>query len=744
VGLLGLCAIATSSLFISGCVDDALIEPTSISSPLSAVGDAVSITNSGFESGETGWVFVDPFAISGDANSGSNSGKISGSGGIVSQSVSVNSNTNYTLSAYVKDAGTIGVTVGGSSTEESGDYSGWTQVSVNFNSGSNTSVTIYGEYNGDEGRFDDFELIEGTSSETGRFEEMVGKIVRIENVDSDLWLRITQNNTDDAAVELTTQASTGTWPRWEIEELSDGGDYYYRFRNVSSNRRLRPNGSGVTNMEVGGTGSTGTWTQWAISSDGNGNYVFKNRAFGTYINASDNSNTTIATTSTSESGDLTTWRIEDLNGNDANGQTTDSNVDYVSVPSRIEAEDYDDATEGRTESTSDSSGDLNVGWINTNEFLEYNVNVESSGNYTMDFRVASRSADIRFDIYQNNSLIGSISEGSTGGWQTWETVSTSVQLSSGNSTIRIVATGDNWNINWFEIKTGGTTVTPGILDPNKAPSENFDLSQWKLTISSGADIDIEDLNDAYTLNDQFYTGSDGGMVFKNYPAGPGTGTTSGATQYSRVELRELLGGEDSNESETQLNENNWVFSSSNSSSQSAAGGVDGVLTATLKVDRVTTAADGSDTKVGRIIIGQIHASDHEPIRLYYKLMPGTTKGAIYFLHEDSDTDEFAVNMIGDYAKTGANNAGDFSGASEPSNGIPLGEVFSYRIEVIGNMLYVDIIRDSGTVSADFDMSNSGYENDWMYFKAGLYSQNDQAESSSDYEQVTFYSVENTH
>ncbi len=284
-------------------------------------------------------------------------------------------------------------------------------------------------------------------------------------------------------------------------------------------------------------------------------------------------------------------------------------------------------------------------------------------------------------------------------------------------------------------------IPGGSLDPNKYPAENFDLSQWKITLSSGDDYSVSKLNDNFEYDNQFYTTTDGGMVFKNYPKGAGTTTNS---TYSRVELREMLRGTNEDIDTKGINKNNWVFSSSSSTNQSKSGGVGGKLTATLAVNRVTTTSD-SDNQLGRIVIGQIHASDNEPIRLYYKKMPGDSKGAIYFVHEDSKSVEAAVNIIGDYAiETKGDSAGDYTGASQPSNGIPLGEVFSYKIEVIGTMLYVDIYRDSGNFSGEYDMKDSGYADDWMYFKAGLYSQNKTVQSSSDYEQVTFYALENTH
>ncbi len=80
--------------------------------------------------------------------------------------MTVTANTTYTLSAWQEGKGTLGVksgstTLGSTST----DNASFTQVSVTFNSGSATSVTIFGAYNGGEGRFDDFTLTtSGTSS----------------------------------------------------------------------------------------------------------------------------------------------------------------------------------------------------------------------------------------------------------------------------------------------------------------------------------------------------------------------------------------------------------------------------------------------------------------------------------------------------------------------------------------------------------------------------------------------------
>jgi len=73
-------------------------------------------------------------------------------------------------------------------------------------------------------------------------------------------------------------------------------------------------------------------------------------------------------------------------------------------------------------------------------------------------------------------------------------------------------------------------------------------------------------------------------------------------------------------------------------------------------------------------------------------------------------------------------------------------VFSYRINVVGDLLTVTIIRTGKEdVIQKVDMSESGYNKSvqYMYFKAGVYNQNKIGEPT-DYVQATFYQLENKH
>lgn len=121
---------------------------------------SVSIVNPGFEDGfnTDSWIDTDPSAISSDERSGAKAAKITGTGGKFEQDVAVQANTDYVLTAYIAGYGKIGATVSGTRYTRTGGGDDYEQVSVSFNSGSATSVTIFGNYYNKEGRFDDFSL----------------------------------------------------------------------------------------------------------------------------------------------------------------------------------------------------------------------------------------------------------------------------------------------------------------------------------------------------------------------------------------------------------------------------------------------------------------------------------------------------------------------------------------------------------------------------------------------------------
>jgi poly(beta-D-mannuronate) lyase len=280
------------------------------------------------------------------------------------------------------------------------------------------------------------------------------------------------------------------------------------------------------------------------------------------------------------------------------------------------------------------------------------------------------------------------------------------------------------------------------LSPDLPPGQNFDLLGWYLNTPADHNNDgkcdrIDEVDLAKGAIDEryFFTAEDGGMVFRATIAGA---KTSKNTRFTRTELREMLrrGNTDigTRNDDGSPNRNNWVFSSAPDEALRAAGGVDGTLSATLAINRVTETGEAGH--VGQVVIGQIHAAVHEPIRLYYRKLPGNTRGGIYAAHEDSRGDDVFYDLIGSLRDD----------APDMPEGIALGEKFSYEIKARGNLLHVKVIKD-GEVRAEhtIDMSDSGYDvyDDFMYFKAGVYNQNDTGDPD-DFTQATFYELEVSH
>lgn len=167
----------------------------------------------------------------------------------------------------------------------------------------------------------------------------------------------------------------------------------------------------------------------------------------------------------------------------------------IAIPGTIEAENFDKggenvayhdvetANQGGQYRTSEgvdievcSEGGYNVGWTAAGEWMEYTINVTTTGNYNIDCRVASAVGG-SFSIAVNNvDKTGTINVPNTGAWQTWQTVSkTGVSLNSGTQILRINSNG-GFNINKITIVSASTNV----------PVSGVTLSPTTVSLATGA------------------------------------------------------------------------------------------------------------------------------------------------------------------------------------------------------------------------------------------------------------------
>lgn len=125
----------------------------------------------------------------------------------------------------------------------------------------------------------------------------------------------------------------------------------------------------------------------------------------------------------------------------------------------VQAEDYNNQVGVFVEETEDVGGGQNVGWIDTNDYMEYTLVVTESGNYTITYRVASESGGGEIKLYGASLLpLATTTIPITGGWQVWTDVtSSSFYLSEGVYTFQVKASVGGFNLNYFEFKKVTTT-----------------------------------------------------------------------------------------------------------------------------------------------------------------------------------------------------------------------------------------------------------------------------------------------
>jgi hypothetical protein len=238
------------------------------------------------------------------------------------------------------------------------------------------------------------------------------------------------------------------------------------------------------------------------------------------------------------------------------------------------------------------------------------------------------------------------------------------------------------------------------LDPNAAPSGNFALRNWKITLPTDASgnfartaVEVKNLS-GYQNASYFYTGSDGAMVFR----APVEGATTSGSRYARSELREMKGSERAA----------WKLAQG------------GVMSATLEVDTAPTLFSG---KVGRVVIGQVHGQDKELVRLYWE------SNTIYFKNDQAGGGNKELRF-------------DLKDAAGRKSNVSLDERFSYSIKAKGDFLEV-VVRADGTVYKSQTRINDVWDADKFYFKAGVYLGVNETQGTG-HGQTSFYALTYKH
>ena len=139
----------------------------------------------------------------------------------------------------------------------------------------------------------------------------------------------------------------------------------------------------------------------------------------------------------------------------------------LQIPGKIEAEAFSVNIGLALENTTDVGGGQNIGYTHPGDYLDYPIRVAGSGKYNMVVRVACMSNAGRIEVQQLNDYNVVLNSATidipvTGGWQTWQSVNTEINLTGGIGRLRVKILQPEFNMNWYKFE-----LVQGIIELNR-------------------------------------------------------------------------------------------------------------------------------------------------------------------------------------------------------------------------------------------------------------------------------------
>jgi len=174
------------------------------------------------------------------------------------------------------------------------------------------------------------------------------------------------------------------------------------------------------------------------------------------------------------------------------------------IPGVVQAEDYSAMSGVQSQTTTDSAGGQNVGWIDNGDWMDFPVNITTATTYKINYRIATDSSNQKFQLKKSDgTVLGTFTMPNTGGWQKWTTVTAMVTLPAGAQTLRVYSLSQRWNLNWIQFVTSSPATTiPGIVQAENYSAMTGIQSEATTDSAGGRDvgwIDSDDWMD-FTVN----------------------------------------------------------------------------------------------------------------------------------------------------------------------------------------------------------------------------------------------------
>lgn len=133
---------------------------------------------------------------------------------------------------------------------------------------------------------------------------------------------------------------------------------------------------------------------------------------------------------------------------------TQSGTPTIPATSQIEASSYATETGLQTETTSDTTGGYDLGYLTSGATAVYDNIDFGTGVTKVNVRCASDVSGGTATFYldtPHGTPIATVTLPGTGGWQNWQTVSSSVSRASGVHTLYVVFSSGS-NVNWYQFQ----------------------------------------------------------------------------------------------------------------------------------------------------------------------------------------------------------------------------------------------------------------------------------------------------
>ncbi|GAA1706327.1 hypothetical protein GCM10009745_62750 [Kribbella yunnanensis] len=131
------------------------------------------------------------------------------------------------------------------------------------------------------------------------------------------------------------------------------------------------------------------------------------------------------------------------------------------VGQNIEAESYvaqsgwTDGGANFVESNPSASGGKNIGWTDTGKWLQYRVDLTKAATYNLELRVANGTGATAPDAISIRDAAGAVlakvSVPATGGWATYQSISTQVILPAGDQNITVFCESGGFNLDYLKL-----------------------------------------------------------------------------------------------------------------------------------------------------------------------------------------------------------------------------------------------------------------------------------------------------